>query len=423
MSNFPLNKAAAAVSIAFFSFLFPSCGKMPLSATDSRESGSLEIRTCIFKNGLSKSAIAGVGLCDSIVIEISGGGLPLFRASSPFDLSLPVSTLTVKNIPAGKDQEVRVFTVDKSGSLIHIDSIAHRSVRIDPNVVTPLTVMLIPAVGSIYLQLDNIPTTVDSVFATFATGSGQPWVARAKRASKIYLSLEKIPHNTRGLLLVASVDVNRDTLYSASSELTFNACVMDNIVLNFASAPGTLSFDMGVLLPGITNVSGSITGTDTATIENGKLLMTEIMYAANDSEYVEVYNPGAGDLTFDTIIVEIDGAKRVFTGVVVAAGKTFVFGRKALPWVDTYHPTASALDLSGNGNWITIREKNGAIMDRVVFAGGSNTQEWPNVSGKRSIVLDKMVVDPKLNNFGRNWMAAKEIIEGTEDQYGTPRLR
>jgi hypothetical protein len=416
-------KKSAVLSMTVFAFFFPSCGKLPMSEADSMDTGSLEIRTCIFKNGLSKSVVAGVGLCDSIIIEITGGGQPPFRSSSPFDLSLPVNSLTVRNVPAGKDQEIRIFTVDKSNSIIQIDSISHRSVRIDPNVVTPLTVMLIPAVGSIYLQLENIPTTVDSVFATFTAVDIQPWAARAKRTSKLYLSLEKIPHNTRGLLHVASVDVNRDTLYSASSELVFNACIMDDIVLSFSTAPGTLSFDMGIVLPGVTNVSGSVTGTDTAIFENGKLIISEIMYAANDSEYIEVYNPGEDGQVFDTLIVELDGTERVFTWVDVEAQKCFVFGRKALPWVDLFHPTASALDLSSGGNWITIREKNGAIIDRVVFTGGSNTQEWPKVDGKQSIELDKNVNDPKLNNFGRNWKSAQQLVEGTAVQYGTPRSR
>jgi hypothetical protein len=424
MSNFTsAQKSAIVAGLAFFALLFSSCGRMPMSVSEKENTGTLEIRTCIIKNGLSKSVVAGVGLCDSLVVEIIGGGAPAFRSSRPFDLSLPVNTQTITNIPTGTDREIRVFTVDKYDSIIHLDSIAHRGIRIDPNVVTPLTVMLIPAVGSMFLQLENIPTSVDSVYTSFSANGRQPWVARAKRTSKMFLTLEKIPHNTHGLLLVAAVNSTGDTLYSASNELTFNACAMENIVLNFTSAPGTLSFDMGVVLPGITSASGSISEPDTGVKESGELLITEIMYTANDSEYIEVYNPGESDLTFDTIIVEIDTTDRRFTGVTVAAHQTFVFGRKPLPWTDASHAIASALDLSGSGNWITLRAKNGTIMDRVIFTGGSNTQEWPNVTGKRSIVLDGAINDAKLNNFGRNWKAASELIDGTTAQYGTPRVR
>jgi hypothetical protein len=413
-----------AVSITVFTLLIASCGRIPNSVAPDEKTGTLELRTCIFKNGLAKEMIAaGVGLCDSLIIEISGPGMPEFRYGKSFDLSNPVSTQTVQGVPTGTDRTVKVFTVDKTGDIIHIDSIDHKGVRIDAQNVTSLTVMLIPAVGSMYLQLENIPTRVDSVFAMFAPGVGQPWIARAKRSSKIFLSLQKIPHNTHGLLTVAAVDSTKDTLYAASNEITFNACSMESIVLNFTSAPGQLSFDMAVVMPGITNVSGSISTPDTQPAETGELLITEIMYAANDSEYIEVYNPGDNDRSYDTIIVDIDGTKRVFTGVAVASKKTFVFGRIMLPWADACHATASALDLSGSGNWITLRGKDGKMMDRVIFTGGSNTQEWPNVSGKRAIVLDNAINDAMLNNFGRNWRGGTELISGTNAQYGTPHMR
>jgi hypothetical protein len=424
MTNVSLTKRVyTAVSITVSAMLIISCGKIPTSIGNDEETGTIQLRTCIFKNSLAKEAVAGIGLCDSLIIEISGPGMTALRYGKLFDLSNPVSTQTVQGVPAGTDRTVKVFTVDKAGALIHIDSVAHMGIRIDAQSVTPLTVMLIPAVGSIYLQLENIPTSVDSVFATFASSGSQSWVVRAKRASKMYLSLEKIPHNTHGLLNVAAVDSMRDTLYVASNEITFNACTMENVVLNFSTAPGQLSLDMGVVMPGITNVSGSIATVDTQVIETGELLITEIMYAANDSEYIEVYNPGETDRSYDTIIVDLDGTKRVFTGVAIAAKKTVVFGRIMLPWTDVCHATASALDLSGNGNWITLRGKDGRILDRVIFTGGSNAQEWPNVSGKRAIVLDNAINDARFNNFGRNWKSATDLISGTNVQYGTPHVR
>ena len=424
MKNFSSTKrVSTAVSISVFTMLIVSCGKIPTSTAIDDNTGTLELRTCIFKNSLAKEMVAGVGLCDSLIIEISGPDMTMFRYGTLFDLSNPVSTQTVQGVPAGTDRTVKVFTIDKAGDVIHIDSIAHKGIRIDAQNVTPLTVMLIPAVGSIYLQLENIPTRVDSVFAMFASSGSQQWTVRAKRSSKMYLSLAKIPHNTHGFLNVAAVDTARDTLYAAFNELTFNACTMECIVLHFNTAPGQLSFDMGVVMPGITNGSGSIASPDTELTETGELLITEIMYTANDSEYVEVYNPSENDCSYDTIIVDLDGTKRIFANVAIAAKKTFVFGRIMLPWTDACHATASALDLSGNGNWITLRGKDGRMLDRVIFAGGNNAQEWPNVSGKHAIVLDKAVNDATLNNFGRNWKSATDLISGTNAQYGTPHVR
>ncbi|HMD69017.1 MAG TPA: hypothetical protein VKF42_09090, partial [Chitinivibrionales bacterium] len=61
------------------------------------------------------------------------------------------------------------------------------------------------------------------------------------------------------------------------------------------------------------------------------------------------------------------------------------------------------------------------------FAGGSNTQEWPNLgTGKKSIILDTLTADPTYNNYGRNWKAAQTLISqlfpsAATLQYGTPR--
>ncbi|MBN2035603.1 MAG: lamin tail domain-containing protein [Chitinispirillaceae bacterium] len=415
-------KAVSVVAAALVLVSFGSCGRMPLSVSD-KATGSLEIRTCILKNGLSKAGLAKIGFCDSLIVEVSAGDMATLRYSAPFDLSSPVNSQTIANIPAGTNRTVRVWTVDKADSIIHIDSLVHEGVRIEPRSVTPVTVLLIPAVGSLFLQIDNIPTTVDSVFASFTSAGRQPWTARAKRASKLFLSLEKIPHNCRGLLAVAAVGQGGDTLYCASKEITFNAYAMENVVLTFTSAQGTISVDMTVVLPGITSVSGSITNTDSSLTETGELLITEVMYAANDSEYIEVYNPGESDAAYDTLIIDLDGTYRIFEGVTITAKQAFVFGRKALDWTDRAHPTASALDLSGNGNRISIRAKDGRLLDRVIFTGGSNAQEWPNVSGKRSIALDQNINDARLNNFGRNWKEATDQIAGTETQFGTPRTR
>lgn len=277
--------------------------------------------------------------------------------------------------------------------------------------------------GSIYLQLENIPTSVDSIFASFTADDKTVWGVKAKRSSKLYLSIDKIPNNTHGTLYVAAVDSLKDTLYSASKEFTFNAVSMQNISLNFTATPGQIILSMTVVLPGVTSASGNIAAPESSVVESGDLLITEIMYAANDSEYIEVYNPKGTDQVFDSLYFDIDGTYRLFTNITVHAGQAFVFGRRLLPWCDVAHSVASALDLSSTGNWITLRSKTGAIIDRVIFAGGSNALEWPNVSGKQAIVLDSGINDAQANNFGRNWHAATTLIAGTANQYGTPKIR
>jgi hypothetical protein len=409
-------------SLSLLFLLLSSCGNMP-SSNIKDGTGTLEIHSLVIANGLGKGLAKLATTCDSLIVEVSGTDIGTLHYSKLFDLSQPVHIDTLSRIPSGTNRQVNVYTVDKAGSLIQMDSIGHHSIKIDPNSTTLLNVVLIPAMGSIYLQMENIPTSVDSICASFTADDKTIWSVKAKRSSKLYLSIDKIPNNTHGILYVAAVDSLKDTLYSASKEFTFNAVSMQNISLNFTATPGQIILSMTVVLPGVTSASGNIAAPESSVVESGDLLITEIMYAANDSEYIEVYNPKGTDQVFDSLYFDIDGTYRLFTNITVHAGQAFVFGRRLLPWCDVAHSVASALDLSSTGNWITLRSKTGAIIDRVIFTGGSNALEWPNVSGKQAIVLDSSINDPQANNFGRNWHAATTLIAGTASQYGTPKTR
>jgi hypothetical protein len=412
----------AFTALSVCSLLFSSCGTMP-SAENGKETGTLEIHSLIMANGPGSGLAKLATTCDSLIVEVSGADMGTLRFSRTFTMSQPVQSDTISLVPAGTDREVRVFTVDRTGSVIHTDTVSHRSLRINPNSVTHLTVVLFPAVGSIYLQLENIPTSVDSIIASFTADDSTVWCVRAKRSTKLYLAIDKIPHNTHGILYVAAVDTLKDTLYGAARELTFSALSMQNISLAFSTTPGRITMSMTVVMPGVTSATGNIAAPESSVVESGNLIITEIMYAANDSEYVEVYNPSATDRAYDSLYLDIDGTYRLFTNITVRAEQAFVFGRLLLPWADTAHAVAGALDLSSSGNWITVRAKDSSIIDRVVFTGGSNALEWPAVSGKTAIVLDASVSDAQANNFGRNWLAATALISGTASQYGTPKTR
>jgi hypothetical protein len=273
-----------------------------------------------------------------------------------------------------------------------------------------LQAVLVPKRGSIYLQIGGVPTTIDSMGAVFTGSNGGRWAVAVVRAPRVFLSIDNIPNGTSGILSVAGYTAASDTLYRARSTLTINSRTLNTVKLSFDAVPGGLlvSANMG---------SGVV-----AEKESGALIITEIMYAANDSEYVEVFNPSASPVTFDTLVLEIDGTRRLFTGVSVAANGYFVFGRQQLPWADTYSTVRSALDLSSNGNWITLITKDGTIVDQVVFCGGINQLEWPRISGKASICLQPGAYNAVDNNFGRYWTAATTPITGAPALMGTPHL-
>lgn len=410
-------------STAVLSFLFSSCGRMPV-AVSPEDTGAIEVKTCIQSTpNLPKTLAKLSTTCDSLIVEVTGPDIDTLRFSKIFDLPRPLHTDTLTRIPTGSNRQIKIYTIDHSGTIIHMDTISHRSIRIDPNTITSLNVVLLPAVGSIYLQLENIPTKVDSIIAKFTADDLRSWAVRAKRSTKTSLSLDKIPNALHGILSVTAIDSLKDTLYSATKEMVFNAGTMQTIALNFSSTPGGISLNIDVFLPGVTSAIGNMAAPDTSISETGDLLITEIMYAANDSEYVEVYNPKSFDQTFDSLYIDIDGTYRLFTNITIGTQKTFVFGRRLLPWCDIASTVASALDLSSTGNRITLRKKNGQIIDYVIFVGGANALEWPVVSGKQAIVLDETISDAASNNFGRNWRAATSLIPGTTNQSGSPRIR
>ncbi|MCU0609605.1 MAG: lamin tail domain-containing protein [Chitinispirillaceae bacterium] len=397
------------------------CGKSPHPNAPT-DTGALEIRTCIMNSGLAKSLEKLATTSDSLVIEVSGSDITTIRRCIPLLPGQLLRSDTVGAIPSGTDRRIKVFTIDRTGTTIQADSTGSRTVRIDPNTVTLVNVLLVPALGSICIQLENAPTKVDSVIAQFVADDKRTWGTRAKRSSKMFMSIDKVPHATHGMLTLFAIDTLRDTLYVASKELTFSARSLATISLIFSATPGKLALDLTIVAPGITLADVAMTKTDAAETESGEVLISEIMYAANDSEYVELYNPGTAVCVFDSLYLDIDGTARLLTNVSIGAKQLFVVGRMKLPWISAPLSPATALDLTSTGNWLTLRGKDGRMIDRVAFCGSSNPLEWPLVSGKTAIELDPAINDVLLNNFGRNWRASATAITGTS-QKGTPGTR
>lgn len=403
-------------------WILGSCGKMP-NAVDQHSEGSLEIHAYFADNALAKESTVTQTTFDSLIIEVSASDFKTIRQSQPISTAGPIVIDTMSKIPSGSNRSVKIYTVNKAGVTIHTDSTGIKTVTIAAGATTLINSVLIPAFGSIYFQIDDIPTNIDSLFASFTSTDNKVWSSHIKRSPKVYMSIDNVPNQTKGTLFVAAVDSIGDTLFSASLALTFDALHNSSIPLQFTTTPGGLAMTLSIRLPGITVVSGSLGAEQPAAQESGVLIITEIMYAVNDSEYVEVYNPGTADRTFDTLFLDLDGTYRAFTNITVASKHCFVFGRCPLPWVNAYPTSSSFLDLSSTGNWITIRAKDSTVIDQVIFAGGTNSLEWPVVSGKCSIVLDPSINDPISNNYGRNWHAATTLIDPSLTQYGTPGIR
>lgn len=418
LSFFHIAKVAAVFSLCTLSsIILFSCGKAP-SAVDRPEYGTIAIKTLI-SHSLMKQAGVQATSFDSMIVEIDASDFSVPVRKSICLKSSVASQDTISSIPSGSSRIVKVWTVNTSGTVVHRDSVAAHTVTIEPGVCTPLSVNLIPAAGSIYLQLGALPTSIDSIEAVFLSDSGKAWKTKVKRSSRVYINIDNIPHLTSGVLTVTTFNATGIQLQQATSKLTVNAVKNETVTLSFSSSGGSLSMTAKVQLPAATVVSATLGAGEVATTENGQCIITEIMYAANDSEYVEIYNTTSAAIYYDTLTLEIDGTRRHFLNVTIASNDYFVFGRKDLPWADRFHTVQSALDLSSSGNWITLRSGT-AILDQVIFSSGSDNLEWPDIKGKIAAELDRTHYSASDNNFGRFWVAAKDAIPSFGQLLGTP---
>jgi hypothetical protein len=403
-----------------------NCGKHPTQSTN-KQCAALNIWAHVVKShsGLAKTAAT---TWDSLIIRVSSAsGAPdldtLLRAFK-FDESDPFVSCTLDDVPAGKNRYVEAWTKNETGFVIH--KAIGEKIDLASGEIKTLDFTLIPKRGSIYVDIANVPVianndTIALVFASFAFG-GQTLSDSARRAKNAFLTIDNVPDSTSGTLSIAGIGKSRDTLYRCTLPLIFYASRDTAFSAKAVRVSTGISMNITATQPAITIISASMDARNTMEVEKGPCIITEIMYAANDSEYIEIYNTLNKDTIFDTLIVDIDGVFRYFPSILIKSKGFFVFGRKNLPWVDATHSVSSALDLlTGGGNTIVLRAKDSTAMDRVSFEGGTNDQEWPNFSSvKKSIVLDSLMSDPMYNNFGKNWAAAQSTINAVDPAYTSP---
>jgi len=242
--------AAVAALLAATTLLFSSCGRdgNPAGNTDADKYGSIAIRANVGGDNqlwLSKtSAALKTEPPTKLIIQVTASDFDTIRVESVINPNQPSIIDTVAKIPPGKNRRVNIRAVDKNGATTHIDSVETRTVEIVKNTVTPVHAILLPAKGSIYLMFNDLPPTVDSVWATFKKSDGSLVASnRVGAAIKGYISLDNIPHLTTGTLQVDIVSYTGEILYIATKEHTFNARGDNNIDLHFNTVGGSVTVD------------------------------------------------------------------------------------------------------------------------------------------------------------------------------------
>jgi len=401
--------------------IFLSCNKTP-SPTQVENYGTIEIRARVISSSLNKESAEMRTMAENLIVEISGDDMTTVEIVRKIDFSRPVLSDTIPKIPVGKNRRITVWAIGRNGAKTHIDSLESHAANIELAKVTPITTTLIPAAGSIYLQLAGLGTNVDSVYASFISADEKFRVETSvKRDARTYISLDNIPHLTTGNLSVAVKGALGDTLHIANKELTFNARSDNNIDLQFTGNGGDLEFNIALHEPGVTVGSYHFGSLKPSTTDTGELIITEIMWSASDSNYIELYNTTNSTLFFDTLTTDVDGTVRHFMQVIIAPHDYLVIGRLNLPHIDLYTPATGGLPITSTGNWITIRRGDGTVINQVICAGSNDNTGWPKISGKRSIELARDKYNAQDNKFGKNWRpAAQRISDDLSHQYGTP---
>lgn len=391
-----------------------NCGKAP-SEPDLNKYGAIELRVQFNEALQKKSALAATSF-DSLVMEISASDMDTLRWSRKVQQQLVLKD-TCKGIPAGSKRSIKIFTIDKNGSKIHIDSIKNRTVKIDQNTLTVINAKMIPAAGSIYLQLGNVPSNVKYVYVSFVSSGGKIWEKQVSRSVKMFVSLDNIQDNTKGILSLLAVSTAGDTVYSAKSELTFDARESSKIALNFDEKPGRIAMNLDLEKNGTSYISIDMSRPGVQN-ERGDFFITEILYNSPDSEeYIELYNPSSSELYYDLLIIYIDNSKKIITDILIPPKDYYVLSRKEFSWTDK---VVSFLDLSNSSNLISFNDKDSTIIDQVILSGESNSTEWPVSGSNKAIALDTLFYSADKNNFGRNWAVVGKNIPGNDKLYGNP---
>ncbi|MDR2694658.1 MAG: lamin tail domain-containing protein [Chitinispirillales bacterium] len=379
------------------------------------------------QNGTGASDAVAQTVAENLVVEISGNELSPTQFKVKLNAARSTAVDTVKKVPIGEARRISVWAVNKDGGKTHVDTAEYRYVDIEKARVTRIFATLIPAAGSIYIHINGLETSISTVHASFTSRDGELVFRNSvARAAHTFLSIDNIPHELDGILRVSLVDNKADTVKIATSEFVFNAQGDNVFDLQFIENSGMLGMDAVLYAPGVTIVSYDVEKPASNVVETGELIITEIMYSAGDDNYIELYNPGNKAVSFDTLTTEVDKTTYYFAGVSIGANGYFVIGRRALPYSDINTNTTGGLPISSTGNWITVRRgRGGNVLDRVICGGTNSAVGWPaglSPSSKKAVELSRDKYGAMENNFGKNWVAAEQLISGTGNMYGTPGM-
>ncbi len=405
------------IAMVLCTLLF-SCGELPEMV---RADGGLDIRVLLHKsNRFNNNQTRGTRATtwDRLVVQVTATDIGTIMDTLTLDGNKSLHSLFLNKIPKGQSRVVTIWTIDSEG--IHIHGKKSITTDIVAGETAILTFELVPIRGSLFIELAAIPSNIDSITASFTTAD-TVWEDRKKRGTKVSLSIDKVPFDTTGTIIIAGLNENKDTVTSWKLDNFTFKDQLETIEVSFVTV-GKIHMKITLKRPGITLFYGIMDTLSALGDEKGGLILSEIMFNSTGSDYIEIYNP-SNEVFHDSILVQRDADKQEVFMVNIPAKGFYVIGEKEKDWTDTTTSSASLLSLSSTGGWVIIKSaKDSSVIDAVVYHRSSSFPEWPYFgSGIISISIDSLSEDPEYNNFGRHWYQVNDVIaDSVPDHFGTP---
>ena len=317
----------------------------------------------------------------------------------------PLFQLIVDHLKEDDGYVVWCWTTNSDGDTIHTP--VSDTFDIVKDSTTNCTLSLLPRVGSLLLQLSEIPTSVDTISFTFESDSGR-YSALKKRSSTLFLSLDVIPYGARGVVSVAGFDATADTTLWWSDTLTFMGG--QSVEMSFSTA-GVFTTALTVETPSNSVIVGTAGSRPVLREKNGGVYISEFCATAGSGsssrDFVEIYNGSAQKQEFSALTLVVGTAQKQLGVVSLEAGEFLTVGSSAAHevWgIDSLR----TLDLTSTSGQLYLYD--GSQLLDYLFYANDTAMAWPKLSSsaKKSWEYHGESTNAEGNNYPEYWQISQE---------------
>ena len=316
------------------------------------------------------------------------------------------ASFTFPSLPVQGSYSVKVLVRDASGRTTHSDSAF--PVPVFSGASTPISLSLRPVLGRILVSLPSIPSSVDSVSASWKGGSSERHATAPRPGSgKTVLRLDSLPVGAAGHLRLRAWNASGDTLFSCDTDATISSQADLSLSLRWTDASGRISIGGSVQAGGEVAATALFPGQDAP----DGCLRLEAFSDSGSSDWIRISNPG--DSRLSGVVSVSHGTESVSASLSIPAGGSVVLSRvacgdsslashRALSGTDL----VCGLPLSVSWNSLPalweLRGPSGNVADRALVEDGKDG--WPDLNSGSARTLRRRRGQPGADPMaGRSW--------------------